>query len=246
MIKVGEYGYQNFLNVEMHHGRLFENHPKWFGMDKNGERTANPHTVFCTSNQEAVDYLHSNLLSYLKAHPETDVFDFCPPDSETWCRCPECEALGNSTERHALLVNRTARFLQEEYPHVKLECLAYSRYTELPKQELLAENILLDFCPINQNFECQIYDGNSTNNKGYSKNLLAWNPEVKVDSLTKEYCTQLYGPVANIAVSVYNELENIVRFGCKIPHTKPKSSDEYREYILRLEGCSNKVEAAIK
>jgi hypothetical protein len=80
----------------------------------------------------------------------------------------------------------------------------------------------------------------------YVLGQLAWNPEVDVNILIEEYCTQLYGPAAITAVSVYNELENIVRFGCKIPHTKPKSAEQYREYILRLESCSNNIELAIK
>ena len=314
IIEVGGHGYQNFLNADMENGQLYEAHPEWFGMDKDGKRSANSHMVFCTSDPEAVCYLQGNLLAYLKAHPEIDIFDFWPPDSETWCGCPACQALGTETDRHALLVSKTAQFLQEKLLSVRLECLAYSRYTKPPQNEILDRNVLLDFCPINQNFEHQIYEEKSENNKAYKENLLswlklfdgdisiysyyrkyawrslpviiphymqndlrfyrdcgikgisvysepgdwftygvnhyvlghlAWNPEIDVDSLIMDYCTKLYGDKANLAVSVYGELENIVRFVCKIPHTALKTTNLYNEYISRLEVCSIKIEAAL-
>jgi hypothetical protein len=313
-IEVGGHGYQNFLNADMGNGQLYQDHPEWFGMDKDGNRSTNSHIVFCTSNPNAVEYLQGNLLAYLKARPEIDLFDFWPPDSETWCKCPDCLEMGPAPDRHALLVSQTARLLDKELPEVKLECLAYSRYTKPPQNEILDMNVLLDFCPINQNFEHQIYEESSENNKMYKESLLswlklfdgdisiysyyrkyawrslpviiphymqndlrfyrdcgakgisvysepgdwftyglnhyvlghlAWNPDGDVDSLIKEYCTQLYGPGAEVTVSVYSELENIVRYGCKIPHTKPKTSEKYNEYITRLEACRAEVQAVI-
>lgn len=313
IIEVGGHGYQNFLNAKMEDGQLYKVHPDWFGLDKNGKRSSNPHVVFCTSNPGAVTYLQNNLLNYLQTHPEIDIFDFWPPDSETWCECPKCKALGTATDRHALLVSQTAQFLSLKYPNLKLECLAYSRYTEPPQHKILDKSVLLDFCPINQSFEYQIYQDSSANNKAYKENLLSWlkifggdvsiysyyrkyawrslpnviphymqndlqfyrdcgvkgisvyaepgdwftyglnhyvlghlacDPNIGVDSLITDYCTTLYGPVADVAISVYRELENIVRYGCKIPHTKPKSAEQYKAYKKRLEVCSNKVKTA--
>ncbi len=310
-IEVGGHGYQNFLNADMENGKLYKTNPEWFGLDKNGIRPADPHIVFCTSNPEAVAYLQGKLLAYLKYHPEIDIFDFWPPDSETWCECPDCLALGSASDRHALLVSQTARFLHKELPKVKLECLAYSRYVEPPKHEIFDNNILLDFCPINQSFEYPIYSDNSENNKAYKESLLswfkifdgdisiysyyrkyawrslpvviphymqndlrfyrdcgakgisvysepgdwytyglnhfilanlAWNPDADVDRLIAEYCTKLYGPAAELAIEIYNELEKVVRFGCKIPYTRLKDARQYNEYIASLETCLKKVE----
>lgn len=314
-IEVGGHGYQNFLNADMDNGKLFKNNPEWFGMDKDGNRSINPHIVFCTSDTDAVVYLQEKILTYLKARPEIGIFDFWPPDSETWCGCPNCLAMGSATDRHAKLVSQTARFLHRELPAVTLECLAYSRYVEPPRKNIPDNNILLDFCPINQSFEYPIYQDSSENNKAYKEYLLswlkqfggdisiysyyrkyawrslpvvipyymqndlrfyrdcgvkgvsvysepgdwftyglnhyvlshlAWNPDVHVDSLITDYCTNLYGPAANLAISVYRELENIVRYACKIPYTKPKSTEQYNGYIFRLGTCSAKVKAAIR
>lgn len=173
-IEVGGHGYQNFISPAEDEGALFVQHPEWFGMDNTGQRSANPRMVFCTSNKQAVSHLHKNIFLYLENHPEIAIFDFWPPDSEIWCECAACTALGPAPERHIRLVNQTARFLEKELPDVRLQCLAYSRFTEPPQAERLDSRVLLDFCPINQSFEYQIYDPASTNNKAYAENLALW------------------------------------------------------------------------
>lgn len=312
-IEVGGHGYQNFLHAGMEDGRLYTDHPEWFGMDPDGHRSAEPHIVFCTSNAEAVAYLNHRIGEYLDGHPEIDIFDFWPPDNEKWCACERCEALGTATERHALLVSETASYLKNNYPDVKLECLAYHHYTEPPQHTTLDKSVLLDFCPINQQFEYQIYEQESENNKRYNESLrrwmdgfggdisiysyyrkyawrslpnviphymqrdliyyrdmgikgisvysepgdwftfglnhyvlgnLAWNPGIHVDSLIQGYCTTLYGEAAALVGDIYTELEDIVRFGCNIPFSAPKTVAAYEAYIARLLVCGEQLEAA--
>ncbi len=173
-VEVGGHGYQNFLNAGMDNGRLFREHPEWFGLGHDGERKTNPRMVFCTSNMRAVKFLHANLLDYLKKHPEIDIFDFWPPDSETWCECEKCSSMGTPSDRHALLVSQTARYLRKKIPGVKLECIAYHRYVEPPQGKMPDSNVLIDFCPINQSFEFQIYEEGSGNNRMYRNHLLSW------------------------------------------------------------------------
>lgn len=314
IIEVGGHGYQNFLNAEMEDGQLFKKHPEWFGQGKDGNRSPNPNVVFCTSNPEAKSYLYNNVLAYLQKHPEIEIFDFWPPDGAKWCECPKCKALGTTTDRHVLLVSQTAQLLHKESPNVKLECIAYASYVEPPQSEILDKNVLLDFCPIGQSFEYQIYQDSSINNKAYKENLIKWlevfkgdisiysyyrkygwrslpnmiphymqndlrfyreigakgisvysepgdwftyglnhyvlghlacNPDINVDGLVTEYCTKLYGPAADVAVFVYTNLENIVRYGCNLPSTKPKSAEHYEQYITKLNTCISKVKAAV-
>ena len=174
LIEVGGHGYQNFIHATMEDGKLYDQHPEWFGVDDTGVRSKNPHMVLCTSNPDAVKYMYGHVFSYLKSRPEIDIFDFWPPDSERWCRCEHCLALGSETERHVLLVNQVADLLQKDLPEVQLECLAYNRYTTPTLDLTLNKNVLLDFCPIGQNFEYQIYEKGNARNEGYNKDLIAW------------------------------------------------------------------------
>lgn len=172
-IEVGGHGYQNFLNADMENGTLFKKHPEWFGME-DGKRSRAERRIFCTSNSEAVDYVHFQLLKYLKERPEIDIFDFWPPDGGRWCECSECEKIGTSADQHARLVNLTSDFFAEHLPGLKIEAIAYARTRELPKRYDIDEDVLIDFCPISQSFEEQIYNSTEGSNYTYRKNIIDW------------------------------------------------------------------------
>ena len=314
IVEVGGHGYQNMINASMDEGKLFNEHPEWFGMDKTGIRSKASRMVICTSNPEAVAYMYKNLLSYLRSHPEIDIFDFWPPDGEVWCQCSACTAMGSETERHIILVNQIAKLLQKDLPHVVLECIAYSRYTAPPLNVTLNDQVLLDFCPINQCFEYQLYENGAVQNKNYNADLvnwikafggdisiysyfrkyawrslpniiphfmqndlkyyysigakgisvysepgdwftyginhfvlskLGWNPNVNVDTLMETYTGQVYGKAAPVVVSIFNELESIVRFACNLPYTSLKNQDQYNAYASRIAACRQKVKTAL-
>ncbi len=180
VIEVGGHGYENFLNAKMEGGRLFRMHPEWFGMDEKGRRTPDKHMVFCSTNPDAVRYLQNNVVAYLKSHPEIEIFDFWPPDMERWCMCPECRK--NSPERrHFELVNQMAKVLRKECPGVTLECLAYSRYVTPPEGIRLDPDVLLDFCPVTQNYEKQFYETGVPANESFARDLARWRAEFEGD-----------------------------------------------------------------
>ncbi len=312
LIEVGGHGYQNYFNASMEDGRLYREHPEWFGMDAKGNRSTEQRVVFCTSNSDAVTYLHKSILAYLKSHPEIDIFDFWPPDGERWCECTECKKT-TPPDRHIALVSQTARFLARELPRVRLECIAYSRYVTPPQHEKLDPSVLLDFCPINQNFETRIYEPVDKENIHYKEALMQWlkdfrgeisiysyyrkylwrslpniiphymqdelrfyskvgakgisiysepgdwfaygpnyyvlgrlaqNPEADVDALMKEYSDGVFADAGAVALKVYGELENTVRFATRFPHTGPLPLPEYDKAEERIAACRAEVEAA--
>ncbi len=170
-IEVGGHGYQNFLNAEMDNGKVFEQHPDWFGMDDSGQRTKVHGRVFCTSNLEAVKYLANNLIAYLKARPEIEIFDFWPPDGAKWCACEKCKALGTPSNRQAILISQVKDLMVKARLSTRLETIAYAAAVTPPESAKLIPDLLLDFCPIGQCFEVQINDPSSDKNADYVKQL---------------------------------------------------------------------------
>ncbi|OJV31991.1 MAG: hypothetical protein BGO29_00710 [Bacteroidales bacterium 36-12] len=173
-IEVGGHGYQNFLNATMQGGKLFATHPEWFGKDAEGKRTTDYRRVFCTSNTAAVEYFVKEVISYLKSHPEIAIFDCWAPDSEQWCTCASCEALGNPSDRQAILLNQVYEVVSKELPDVKLQSIAYGKTAKASEKHLWNKNILMEFCPIRQNFEHQIDDGANEQNQSYWTTLSEW------------------------------------------------------------------------
>jgi hypothetical protein len=153
---------------------LFKQHPDWFGKDKNCNPNSSEYLVFNTSNHDAVQYLINNILKYIKLHPEIDIFDFWPPDGARWAECPEFAALGSPLDRQAFLVNQVDSALKKVRPGLQLEMIAYQPVLLPPPTQHLNKDILVDFCPINQSFEKQIYDSSSRNNSEYADALLQW------------------------------------------------------------------------
>ena len=173
-IEVGGHGYENYLNAGMEAGQLFDRHPEWFHMDAQGKRVKAPHAVFCTSNREAKDYFTRNVIGYLDAHPEIQIFDFWPPDSAKWCQCPACTALGSPSDRQALLLAEVSAAVHKTRPDLRFETVAYAACVAPPTKAVMDPSVLVDFCPIGQCFEVQINDPASDKNAAYAQQLRGW------------------------------------------------------------------------
>ncbi|HEU6453662.1 MAG TPA: DUF4838 domain-containing protein [Gemmatimonadaceae bacterium] len=173
-IEVGGHGYQNFLNADMEGGKLFERHPEWFGRDSSCKPSRATHLVFNTSNTDAVAYLIGNVVRYVTSHPEIDVFDFWPPDGARWAECEDEKALGTVEDRHARLVTQLHAALEQARPDLRLEMVAYAHAKMPPKRVTLPADILVDFCPIGQDFDVPIYDPAGSNNATYVRAIQAW------------------------------------------------------------------------
>jgi hypothetical protein len=173
-LEVGGHGYQNFLNADMDGGKLFERHPDWFGKDAQCRPSRATHLVFNTANPDAVAYLVGNVVAYLKAHPEIDVFDFWPPDGARWAECKQLEALGPPQERQAKLVNQLHDAVKKAGLDVRIEFVAYAMAKMPPEKVALPPDVLVDFCPIVQSFDVPIYDPRASNNALYVDAIGAW------------------------------------------------------------------------
>src|SRR5207253_3632957 len=124
--------------------------------------------VPCTSNPQAVDYLINNFLAYVKARPESQIYDFWPPDGAKWCACAECGKLGTPSDRQAILVRQVQERVRAVRPDLRLEIIAYAAALAPPEHQTLDKAILVDFCPIAQQFDRQIDDADAAKNKPYA------------------------------------------------------------------------------
>ncbi|HXQ91657.1 MAG TPA: DUF4838 domain-containing protein, partial [Nitrososphaerales archaeon] len=170
LIQVGQHGYQNYLPSD----EYFQDHPEWFGK-LNGKRVPMSGSVFCTSNSSALQEFTKNVIGYIKARPEIDIFDLWPPDSVPWCDCSNCVALGSESERHAIVVEAIRSALKKEKLRVKLGILAYVHCTEFPERTPISPEVRLDFCPIYRDYKFELNDVVSDINRAeYWDKLLRW------------------------------------------------------------------------
>ncbi|HEU4642212.1 MAG TPA: DUF4838 domain-containing protein [Gemmatimonadaceae bacterium] len=175
-LEVGGHGYQNFLAANMRENgeTLFQRHPDWFGRDSSCAPSRSPTLVFDTGNPDAVAYLVGNVVKYVTAHPEIDVFDFWPPDGARWAECRTLAAEGSVEDRHARLVRQLHDALKRARPDLRLEVIAYAHAKLPPAHEALPADVLVDFCPIGQDFDVPIYDPSAENNAIYVDAIRRW------------------------------------------------------------------------
>jgi hypothetical protein len=215
LLEVGGHGYQNFLNAKMDNGALFQKHPGWFGKNKEGKADAAQHLVFNTSNSDAVDYFATNILAYLNQRPEINIFDFWPPDEARWAETAELQVLGSPVNRQADLVNKIQAAAKKVRPDLRVEVIAYGQVLQPPDTTELNHGVLVDICPINQNFEKQIYDTSSVINADYSKTVLNWRKvfpgDIGIYSYYRKYAWR------SLPVVIPNYIQNDLRWYEKIP-----------------------------
>lgn len=305
IIEVGGHGYQNFINPSMEDGQLFLKHPGWFGKNKECQPDKDEKLVFNTANEEAVQYFIDNILKYIREHPEIDIFDLWPPDSGKWAECPSLLTLGSPEDRQARLLNQVDSAIKLHHPNLRLQIIAYAKTIQPPKSVTINNDILVDFCPIDQNFESQIYDTLSVANVNYVDALyawrtkfsgdiglysyfrkyawkslpnviphyiqkdmqwyakvplqgiltyaepgdwytyelnhyilgkLGWNPQVRVDSFIRMFCTTRYGREWEIAENAYKLLGHTVRIYGNTRHSSLKPTADIAKAIAAIEG----------
>jgi hypothetical protein len=71
-------------------------------------------------------------------------------------------------------VNHVKQKVQEVRPDVRLEIIAYAAAVNPPEHQKLDKDVLVDFCPIGQQFDHQINDPSADKNAAYATGLTAW------------------------------------------------------------------------
>lgn len=143
---------------------IYEKHPEWFAMDKNGERPfpKNHYAKLETTNQELVRWFAEQAIETLKASPRPIAFSLSPSDGSGWSLSPESTALYDSNldkipDPEDPLANASmssliakwyhdiAEIVAKEYPEGNLTGYLYASYINPP--EKVAAKLPENFTP---------------------------------------------------------------------------------------------------
>ena len=112
--------------------KLFESHPEYFRMDKEGIRR--PDFNGCPSNVETLAIIYENAKKFGKANvPTNHKYYFWLYDGGEKCYCNECRDL-NDADQGLLFENTILRALKEIDPKARLAHLAYDKTTPAPSK----------------------------------------------------------------------------------------------------------------
>ena len=128
--------------------RYGDAHPEyyaWFG----GQRHPGSASQWCFTNPEVLEIVCERLDSLFKAHPEQTMISISQNDgTDTYCRCPECQAVMDEEGSPSGPILRFVNAVAERFPDKGISTLAYLFTMHPPKITRPRENVSIMLCDI--------------------------------------------------------------------------------------------------
>lgn len=157
---------------------LFAAHPEYFPLIA-GQRKAG-YVQRCLSNPEVVKLATARVRAWIKAHPEATILSVSQNDCLTNCQCEKCQAVDDAegTPMGSLLqfVNAIAADIEQDFPRVRIDTLAYQYTRQPPKTIRPRPNVIVRLCSIECCFAHPLESCPSSANKKFRDDLRAWQP----------------------------------------------------------------------
>lgn len=129
---------------------LFKEHPDWFRMDENGNRTGDMN--MCPSNRKALDYVTNSTYEVAKKlKSDTGKYYFWLDDvSGGGCECEKCKNLTLS-DQALLIYNAMLKGIKMADPEGRQCFLAYIKQINPPQNIKPDDGIFVEFAPMRGN-----------------------------------------------------------------------------------------------
>ncbi len=159
-------------------------YPDWSGSPagyKDFEATLEPEQVYsrgaqlCFTNDEMLAQMTENAREKLRNNPSASFLSISQNDWQGFCTCEKCRQLDEENDSHAgsLLygVNTIAEALEDEFPELYVETLAYQYTRKPPKVIKPRHNVVVRLCSIECSFAQPL---DSETNKTFRDDLVGW------------------------------------------------------------------------
>jgi len=160
---------------------LFKDHPEYFPWI-DGKRV-DGYVQRCLSNPEVVQLAKKNVRQWIKEHPEATIISVSQNDTGKWCQCEKCKALddaeGSPAASMIKFVNTVAEDIEQDYPRLLIETLAYQYTRKPPKSIQPRANVIVRLCSIECCFAHSLAGCPSGENRRFRDDIVAWQPVAK-------------------------------------------------------------------
>jgi hypothetical protein len=157
---------------------ICEQRPEFWPMI--GGKRVSGYVQRCLSNPDLVKLAIERVKQWIKEHPEATIIDVSQNDTGNWCQCPDCKALddaeGSPSASIIKFVNTIAEAIEREYPHIRIETLAYQYSRKPPKTLRPHRNVIIRLCSIECCFAHPLETCPSEENRRFREDIKAWQP----------------------------------------------------------------------
>lgn len=132
----------------------------------------------CFSSEENYLKVLEKTRKILKSNPNAEIISVTQNDNNNHCTCKECSLIFKEEESHAgpmlRFVNRLAEELEDEYPNIKIQTLAYMFSTEAPKITVPHKNVIVELCSLDMCCAHPLSDLSCTTNEAFRRQIEDW------------------------------------------------------------------------
>ncbi len=157
---------------------LFKEHPDYFPEIK-GKRVSG-YVQRCLTNPDVLALAIANVRRWIREHPDATIISVSQNDTYNNCQCARCKALDDAegTPMGSLLafVNAIAADIEKDYPHIRIDTLAYQYTRKPPKTIRPRPNVIIRLCSIECCFAHPLETCPSPKNQRFRDDILAWQP----------------------------------------------------------------------
>ena len=136
--------------------------------------TSNP----CLTDPEVYETVLKNVRAALAKNPKITIISISQTDVESWCQCPNCSKIaeeeGSLSGLWIRFVNKIAVELEDEYPNVLIDTLAYKHTQAPPKITKPHKNVCVRLCSIKCCFTHPLSDPNCPEGKKFHDDIVGW------------------------------------------------------------------------
>ncbi len=149
----GKMKYKGFVHTFEHlisPDDYFDEHPEYFSMI-DGVRIKEK-TQLCLTHPDVLKLVIDKVKQWMQDEPDTNLISVSQNDWINPCQCPGCKAIDDAegTQAGTLItfVNQVAEALEDEYPDLIIDTLAYQYTRKAPKTIRPHKNVAVRLCSI--------------------------------------------------------------------------------------------------
>jgi len=160
----------------IHPDDYFDEHPEYFSMV--GGKRLRDFSQLCLTNPAVLAITIDKVRAALRAKPECRIISVSQNDCMNYCECPACAEIDDREESHAgsliRFVNQVAQAIEEEFPQVAVDTLAYMYSRRPPKNIRPRHNVCVRLCSIECCFSHSFEGCGCDENGNFLDDLQEW------------------------------------------------------------------------
>ncbi|MBQ4631719.1 MAG: DUF4838 domain-containing protein [Clostridia bacterium] len=130
--------------------------------------------VLCMRNEELIDEMAKNIISWSEQNPQVDIISLWPHDGKhEQCICEHCKNHSKS-DNYSYFANQVAKKVSKFKPNLKIDRIAYLDLLD-SEDEMLTDSVVINEAVWHETLRTAGKpDGSSFENSDFEKNALSW------------------------------------------------------------------------